>query len=374
MFFEKNNRDSGTIKVLVAPLDWGLGHATRCIPIIYKLLNSGVTVFIAADGTIKSLLQKELPQVVFLPLPGYKIQYSRRAGGLAFKLLLQLPKLLTAVYKEHQWLKTVRKIHGIDAVISDNRLGLYNKNLHCIYITHQLTIKGGTRFTEWLAQKLHYRFINKYNECWVPDSETEPSLAGELSHPRQLPTISVKYTGPLSRFEKKDTAKKYDLLVLLSGPEPQRTIFENMLLKQIVSCGKKVLFVRGLPGNTTSLNYTCAGIEIHNHLDAGALNTAILQSGLVICRSGYTTVMDLITLQQKAILVPTPGQTEQEYLGTYLSNIKLFYSTGQTGFLLHKALEAAALFPYLLPVTENVLYKNIVDCFVETLKRKKISS
>lgn len=374
MFFEKNNSGNNTIKVLVAPLDWGLGHATRCIPIIYRLLNNGVTVFIAADGAIKNLLQKELPQVVFLPLPGYKMQYSRRPGLLAFKLILQFPKLLRAVYKEHKWLKTACKTYGFDAVISDNRLGLYHKTVPCIYITHQLYIKTGNRLSEWLAQKIHYRFINKYSGCWVPDNENENSLAGELSHPKKRPKVPVVYIGPLSRFEKKERVKRYDVMVLLSGPEPQRSIFENIVLKQLSSGSKRILLVRGLPGNSSLLNSAYPGIEIHNHLDAASLNTAILQSELVICRSGYTTVMDLVTLQQKAVLVPTPGQTEQEYLGTFLNSKKLFYSTGQTGFLIEKTIDNAATFPFTGMETENTFYQNTVDRFIESLNQKNTNS
>jgi UDP:flavonoid glycosyltransferase YjiC (YdhE family) len=374
MFFEKNNSGHNAIKVLVAPLDWGLGHATRCIPIIYRLLNNGVTVFIAADGAIKELLQKELPQVVFLPLPGYKIRYSRTRGGLPFTLLLQLPKLLRTIYKEHQWLKTACKTYGFNAVISDNRPGLYNSKVHSIYITHQLTIKTGNRITQRLVQKMHYWFINKYDQCWVPDNETANSLAGDLSHPKQKPGIPVVYTGALSRFEKKEIQKKYDLLILLSGPEPQRTIFENMLLQQITALQKKILFIRGLPGNIQPLANTRTCVEMHNHLNAAALNTAIQQSEQVICRSGYTTVMDLMTLQAKAVVVPTPGQTEQEYLGLYLDEKKLCCCIPQHKFTLIKALEQAAAFPYTAPVMENTQYKICVDKLTALLQQQKANS
>jgi UDP-N-acetylglucosamine transferase subunit ALG13 len=373
MFFEKNNGTNEGPRVLVAPLDWGLGHATRCIPIIYSLLNNGATVFLAADGPTKNLLEKELPQVVILPLPGYKMLYSHRAGWLPFKLLLQFPKLLLAVYNEHMWLKNACKTHRFDGIISDNRLGLYHNTVPCVYITHQLTIKTGNRFTEWLAQKIHYRFINKYRQCWVPDNENENSLAGDLSHPKLRPAIPVNYIGTLSRFEKKTVAKKYDLLVLLSGPEPQRTIFEELLIKQLKPFTKKVLLVRGLPGSDDTLPLKAGTLEIYNHLDAAALNNAILQSELILCRSGYTTIMDLVTLQQKAILVPTPGQTEQGYLGAYLNDKNMFRSVSQAEFSLESAMEYSNHFTPSIVNTDQTLYKKTVSDFVNSLREKTSS-
>jgi hypothetical protein len=369
MFFEKNNGQNAGQKVLVAPLDWGLGHATRCIPIIYRLINNGATVFVAADGAVKALLEKELPQVVFIPLPGYKIQYSRRAAWLPLKLLLQFPGLLLSVYQEHKWLKKVCKTHGFSAVISDNRLGLYHKSIRSVYITHQLTIKTGNRFTEWVAQKIHYRFINKYHECWVPDNETDAALAGELSHPEKMPAVPVIYIGPLSRFEKKETEKKYEIMVLLSGPEPQRTIFENIVCGQLQAFQKKILFVRGLPESDTVLTCENSSIEIHNHLNAESLSKAIQQSGMVVCRSGYTTIMDLVILQQTAVLVPTPGQTEQEYLAAYLGGKNLFYSVEQNNFSLNEAIEKSRSLSCVSFTADNTLYKEVIDRFIKSLQQ-----
>lgn len=367
MFLKKNNGFGYSPKVLVAPLDWGLGHATRCIPIIHHLLNNGATVVVAAEGAVKSLLQQEFPEMEFLHLPGYKIRYNKE-GWLGFTLLWQLPKLTKAIFNEHKWLKTVLKQQAFDAVISDNRLGLYNNNINCIYITHQLTIKTGNRFTEWLAQKIHYWFINKYSECWVPDVFSDTNLAGYLSHPKKMPAVVVNYLGVLSRFEKKTVEKKYDLLFLLSGPEPQRTVLENLIVKQLHQLTGNILLVRGLPGKTDALQLSNKNIEVHNHLNATDLNTAFLQSKIIVCRSGYTTIMDLTALQQKAILIPTPGQTEQEYLSRYLFEKKFFYSAAQKNFIVTDALKAAASFPYNVTVTVDGNYKKVVTEFLLRLK------
>jgi uncharacterized protein (TIGR00661 family) len=368
MNFEKNNIPARKLRVLIAPLDWGLGHATRCIPIIYELLSLDVEVFIAVEDNIKNLLEKELPEVNFLPLAGYNIRYSRNSIFFQFTLLAQLPKILIAVYAEKKWLKKIIPLHNIDAVISDNRLGLSNATIPCVYITHQLTIKAGNLVMEWLLQKIHYQFINKYSICWVPDFESAANFAGTLSHPKHLPKIPLRYLGLLSRLEKIEVKKKYDLLVLISGPEPQRTVFENILLNELRNFSGKTLFIRGLLASATPLTSENINLEILNYLPSKKLNIAIQQAELVICRSGYSTVMDLIRLQQKAILVPTPGQTEQEYLSDYLSKKKLFFSLPQKKFSLNKLLEQAKHFSLsVAPIVDTQPFKKIVQEFCSSV-------
>ena len=350
MKFENINIKNDRKRVLVAPLDWGLGHATRCIPIIYALIKLKFEVIIAADGYTRELLKKEFPNVVFTQLRGYNIRYSSHKIWFPVTLVVQFPKLLYCIYYERVWLKKIIAAHHISAVISDNRPGLYHSKIPCIYITHQLKIKTGNRFTEWLAQKAHYFFINKYKACWVPDNQSANNLAGELSHPKILPKIPVKYIGPLSRFEKITVEKKYDLLIILSGPEPQRTIFEELLMKELKGFSGTAFLVRGLPGNVEKEGLVFNGenkISIINHLSAGELSTVIQQSDMVISRSGYTTVMDLVKLHQKAILVPTPGQTEQEYLAENLMMKKMFFSIPQNSFSLNEALVASKSFPFI---------------------------
>jgi uncharacterized protein (TIGR00661 family) len=370
MKFEKINISAGTKRALVAPLDWGLGHATRCIPIIYALIDQGFEVIVATDGPIKNLLKNEFPDVVFTQLKGYNIRYSQRGSGLALKLFIQLPKLLRCIYAEKKWLEKMIRENNIDLVVSDNRLGLFSKTTACVYITHQLKIKTGNRFTEWLAQKIHYFFINKYNSCWVPDHESGNDLAGELSHPKKLPAIPVKYLGPLSRFEKIVVEKKYDLLILLSGPEPQRTIFENIMIKELNSFRGSALMVRGLPGSIENGYGSLKlgnNITVADHLSSLELNKAILQVRLVISRSGYTTIMDLVKLRQKAILVPTPGQTEQEYLASYLANRKIFFIVSQTGFSLNTALRQVENFSFASNTVARENYKKIIGAFTSTI-------
>lgn len=333
-------------RVLVAPLDWGLGHTTRSIPIINGLLKQGCEVIIAAEGSCRILLEMEFPQLLFLDVRGYHIRYSRTGYWMPVKLFLQLPKIILSAYKEHSWLKDVVKKHSIDAVISDNRLGMFHSAIPCIYITHQLKIKTGLGLTGWIAQKIHYCFINKYDECWVPDMPGEINLGGDLSHPKVLPKIPVRYLGPISRLKNGAAEKKYDLLIVLSGPEPQRSVFEEMIIKDLESYNGRVLLVRGLLGTVATIKTTSLFLEIQNHLPAKELNLAMLQSQLIISRCGYTTVMDLVKLQKNAILIPTPGQTEQEYLAANLHKQKLFFCIEQASFSLSNALKKADGFAF----------------------------
>jgi len=368
MFKKKIEGKNARPRILVAPLNWGLGHATRCIPVIKELINNGCEVLIAAEGPCFSLLQNEFPELRHLSIPAYNMHYSRRRSFFTLTILSQLPKLLLAICKEHSWLKKVVRKEGIDAVISDNRFGLYHRTIPSIYITHQLLIKTGNTFTEKIAQRIHYRFIKKYTACWVPDMEQEPSLAGKLSHPDKLPATIVNYIGCLSRFEKIPAIeKKYALLIIISGPEPQRTIFENIILQQLPLFNGTVLLLRGLPADLPVDNEQNDTVQIINHLSAAALNTAIQQAGIVISRSGYTTILDLVKLQQKAILVPTPGQTEQEYLAAHLSAQKIVYTLEQDNFLLNEALKDAERFSFAIPFYDMEQYKRTVREFVAQL-------
>ena len=344
---DKNTFESpnfiGKARILIAPLDWGLGHTTRCIPIICDLIEKGHTVFIAAEGPIKKLLEQEFPNIEYLPLKGYKIRYTKRKSTLGFSMLWQIPKIIRIIIFENRWLNRIIEEKKLDVVISDNRFGLYNKNPHCVFITHQLLIK--TPFLQGLLQKLNYRFINKFDECWVPDFCKEPSLAGILSHPQKMPSIPVRYLGLLSRFKTSKEEEPQHLLILLSGPEPQRTILEQKIIKQLNVFRNPVLIVRGLPDSRSFLEVQ-ENVKYVNHLAAKQLEEAIQSSLFVIARSGYSTVMDLIKLQKKTILIPTPGQTEQEYLAKHLSSRKMAFTVEQESFDLEKALDAAKTFQY----------------------------
>ncbi len=340
------------IRILIAPLDWGLGHATRCIPIIGELQELGCEVVLAADGKVAKLLALEFPGMEIRYLQGYHVRYGKK--GLLLSLFLQLPRIFRNIKKENKWLKELLQKERFHFVISDNRPGLYSNKTNCIYITHQLVIQSGKgKWMNNFLQKLHHRYIKKFNSVWIPDLDTERNLAGELSHPLKQLTTPV-YIGLLSRLSVIDTpVTNYNLLVLLSGPEPQRTLLEQIIINQLSSFNGKVLIVRGLPGAASQITSLNKDVTIHNHLTATQLQHAIQESELILCRSGYTTLMDLIKLKKRAVLIPTPGQPEQEYLAAYMQERGYFPFVEQGSLQLKILLQKAAAFSYDNPFTKD---------------------
>ena len=321
-------------KILVAPLNWGLGHATRCIPIINALLENNFEVFIASDGVALALLQKEFPQLQSFELSSYKIKYAQKGQHFKLKMIWDSPKVLKAIAKEKKQVKALVKEHQINGIISDNRLGVYSKKIPCVFITHQLNVLSGN--TTWFSSKMHQGIIKKFKECWVPDVQEKPNLTGKLGHLKKS-KLNINYLGPLSRFEKKELNTTYDLMVLLSGPEPQRTMLEEKLFGELKNFEGKALFVKGkIESERTveQLNYPKASLTVINFMQSTELETALNQSRFILSRSGYTTVMDLAKLEKKAFFIPTPGQYEQEYLAKRLQKQGLVPFSNQESFSL----------------------------------------
>lgn len=331
------------LNILICPLDWGIGHATRCVPIIDELLAQGVNVIIGADKRPLAFLKNEYPNLKTLVFPGYKFSYPKNEN-MVLKMTLQLPRILAGIRKEHKLLHKIITDYDIDAVISDNRFGLWSKNVPTVFITHQLSVKmpGKNLFAENILFKLNKWFIQKYNECWIPDFEGENNLSGELSHFRN-DINSVFYIGPLSRFEKmkKEAEKKSirnEILVILSGPEPQRTILEKKILQELNVLDLKCIIIGG---KTELYEHERINdkIQLHSHLNSVELNNLIANSRYIISRPGYSSIMDFAVLGKKAIFIPTPGQTEQEYLAQRFHKMKCHLLMNQNEIDLQTALQ-----------------------------------
>lgn len=314
--------------ILIAPLNWGLGHATRCIPIIKALLENNYIPIIASDGVALALLQKEFPTIQTLELPSYQIEYAKKGKNFKWKLLKNGTKTIKAIWEEKKIITHWVEKYAIDGIISDNRLGVISKKVPSIFMTHQLNVMTGN--TTWITSKVHQYIIKKYAECWVPDLAGEINLTGRLGHTDD-PNINIKYLGPLSRLEKKLVSKKYDLLIILSGPEPQRGILENHLKKEIIKFKGNVIFIEG---NIESEQKTVVkeNVTYYNFMNSTELEQAFNESEMVLCRSGYTTIMDLAQLRKKAFFIPTPGQYEQEYLAKKLKKEGLVPYANQNDF------------------------------------------
>jgi len=339
----ENSKDRS--RVLVCPLNWGLGHAARDIPIIRHLTGIGYEVFMAGDGPAIELLRTEFPELETIPFRSIvKIRYSAHLPAW-LKITLLSPLLFYEIFSEHLRLgRIIRKLRP-SLIISDNRYGLWNRRVHSILITHQLSIPLPriARFLEYPAYLVAGAFIGKFDRCWIPDFPGSRNLSGKLSHRYKPPGNSV-FIGALSRFHLnsevavKTSENRVKLLMILSGPEPQRSRLHNNILAQVMGFRERCVILEGRPGKLKRVDLTST-VTSYNHLPASELNGLIQSAENVICRAGYTGIMDLALMRKKALIIPTPGQTEQVYLADYLSSKGMFLTCGQDDLDLIQVLE-----------------------------------
>jgi uncharacterized protein (TIGR00661 family) len=306
------------MKILICPLNWGLGHVTRCVPVIRQLMNEGHEPVLVSDGYPLAFLRQEFPSLRTIEYPSYSVYYAAGKSQVG-AMLFNFPNIISGIINEHTWLKDLLNREHFDKVISDNRFGMWSKKVHSVYITHQLMVKmpHGLKFLEPLGHAIHKGFINRYDECWIPDTKENPGLSGDLSHKYPLPTKAT-FIGPLSRFQGMEIIQPtlgYEVVAVISGVEPQRTIFEESLMKRFKNTRLKILLVTGQP-QSEKIEKKEGNITIVSHLPDTEMASVLLGCRKIISRSGYSTIMDLAALNclHKAELIPTPGQTEQEYL------------------------------------------------------------
>ncbi|MCM1034172.1 MAG: hypothetical protein NC038_00430 [Paludibacter sp.] len=315
------------MKVLIAPLNWGLGHASRCIPLINRYLRNGDDVTIAGDGESFVLLRKHYPNLRAVELPSLQLTYSA-GDSQTGAILRQIPRILYHAWCDRLNLRALLNIEPFDLIISDNRFGFFDNRAKCVYITHQLLIPMPHRFRwiEPIAHRIHLRIMRHYNEIQIPDYEGKNNLSGKLSHYYPLPK-NARFIGPLSRFSdihiRENTVPAYDTVAVLSGLEPQRTRLEQHIIEESQRLCRRTLIVRGKtkePFCTITHGY----VTLVPYLDDPTLVEYMLEASTIIARSGYSTLMDLHALGvlHKAQLIPTPGQPEQEYLAKTLQGIR----------------------------------------------------
>ena len=314
--------------VIISPLDWGLGHATRCIPIIKELQKNGNTCIIASSGRSHELLKQEFPELIHEQIPEYNISYSTNAVSTFFKLLIQIPKaLLTKNTEGHLANELVQKYHAT-YLIADNRFGMHSKLCKSVYITHQIRIRLPLIF-RWLEYPFHLAnksIIRRFDECWIPDYKGSKNLSGILSHSWRIP--NCYYIGPLSGRNAIECDTQFDIVAILSGPEPQRGIFETKLREILPHLPYKSCIIRGVVAHKN--NSTKIGnCKIQTFATNDEITKLICGSRLVISRAGYSSIMDYEKLGCKAILVPTPGQSEQVYLSHYLEHKERYWRVTQ---------------------------------------------
>jgi uncharacterized protein (TIGR00661 family) len=355
------------MKVIVAILDWGLGHATRSVPLISAFLNRGVQVLLAGNGDSLEFLKAEFPSLATFELPPYAVEYPDTNDNMTLKMLRQMPRLRKVIAHEHVLLEGIVAREGVELVISDNRYGCWSSHVPSIIVTHQTTILL-PRYIKWLRKTVAWfnrRMIYQFTQCWIPDYPGAHSLAGKLARfPDAIPA-RFRYIGNLSRFSgtvpsKPASVTKYDVIVVLSGPEPQRTILERLILSQLPKTSLRAFVVRGTRHPAGPLP---AGVEGADFLNTTELETLLSEGTCVVARSGYSTIMDLAKLGKKAIFIPTPGQTEQEYLARRLKMMKLAYSATQRQFNLKRAWRASKSYTgfNFMPDRFNLLEENVTS-------------
>jgi uncharacterized protein (TIGR00661 family) len=300
------------LKVLFCVLNWGLGHATRSVPIIRLLLEKNIDVVLASDGPPGIYLKSTFPNLPYIELQGYKVKYPSR--NILLNILISSPKIIRARTRESDEIKRIVAQYKITHIISDNRYGCNHIKIPSALITHQLAPITGIPSLQWIANWMIRRLVSPFSEIWIPDIQGK--LTGEMNLNKVKPP--VKEIGILSRFSQPEFSKGNQILAVLSGPEPQRSIWEKTLLNQLANLKEECTLIRGLPEKPSE--EIVNGVRVIGFADEFQLLEEIKKSKILITRSGYSTVMDLLRLRKKAIMVPTPGQTEQEYLARNLAN------------------------------------------------------
>lgn len=334
------------------------------------MLREGHKVTVGGNASQRAFLEEAIPGLRTLQLEGYGVQYSRKRGGFMIKIITQLPIILFAIRLEHLWLQETQEKEQFDGIISDNRYGLHHANVNSVILTHQLQVRTGLgKLATGILRKNIFRMLRRFNATWVVDTEPEnSSLAGELSH-ASTPLPQLHYLGLLSAVngEKKDriTAKK--IVILLSGPEPQRSILSELLWKQIASVEDEIIFIEGSEHAPERINFK--NTKQYKRLPPQEVEQHIRTAAIVVCRGGYTSLMDLARLGIPALVIPTPGQTEQEYLADRLAEKKMLWTWPQLGFQLLPSLQTSLQEPRYLEVPDKAFeqYQTVLSEWVASL-------
>ncbi len=318
-----------------AILNWGLGHATRCIPLIRQFQSLNKKILIVSEGQALALLKKECPELDFYDTGFKSLKYSK-SKFLLMHLLKLVPQFLKHTRQERLIAQQICQSYKVETIFSDNRYGFHCPSVKNVFLTHQ--IRPFLPFPFKIFSRLIYKkiasWINRFDECLIFDNQ-DAFYAGSLSSSKSL-SIPCRYIGISSRLEQQqqNQTKNIDFLAIISGLEPHRTQFESILrdLQQEMDC--RIVIVTGQAQGTDSEEKDIIALS-----DSNQLQNLIAQSRCVISRSGYSSIMDYYTINQRAILVPTPGQSEQEYLARRHQNADLFQVAESSKSSIKKAIQ-----------------------------------
>ena len=337
-------------------LDWGLGHATRSAPIIQYLIDQGHDLFLFSSGSAKSWLDQAFTELICREIPGYDVAYNSSSANR--DIMRQTPGIIKKIEVEHSLTKQLTSELDLDLIISDNRYGCFHPDISSVIITHQIQPPSAF-FLQGLTNSLVKKNLQNFDVVWIPDSASPQRLSGKLSHGHEA--FQHRFLGPLSRLEgsKGDSATGYDICVVISGPENARTKFESKMTGLLQAISGNHLLIAGQPHEAFHRN--TKNVEFVSHLADDELASALLNSRYIICRSGYSSIMDLVALGLRANVIPTPGQKEQEYLAKHMSDTMGWVSLNQNETItISDLIEAKDHNP--LPIQED--FREVIDAFI----------
>lgn len=359
------NRDLSGAHVLISSLNWGLGHASRSVAIARKLSGMGAKVSFASDGVALDLYRRDFPDAEHYELPSYQITYAAKGDKFLSHIMALIPKMYKAIQAENKVVDQLVKEKRITHIISDSRMGIRNKNTLNAIVNHHLKVPfpKGWGWAELVYEFVMRHYLNKFDQIWIPDFP-DRKLSGVLS---ELQLQDSYFIGPLSRMRAKVPAagtEKYQLLAVISGPEPQRTFFEEILTEQLKSYPHNCMLVCGQASQDYDIQVT-PNFRKKAFLNSNEMEAAWNESKMILSRSGYTTIMELASSGHPAILVPTPGQTEQVYLAEMLNEKGFYYTMDQENFNLSKALSESHKFPGLQTQISDDLLESVLLPFMD---------
>ena len=306
-------------KILVAVLNWGLGHATRCIPLIRELQHFDFQPIIGSDGKALDFLKEEFPNLKYYELTSLQFSFSKNSALNQLHLLSQSIFWNKQLQKDKLLIEKIHQQENLAGIISDSRPYCYHENIPGVYLTHQLQVKSGI-FSR-IATAIHRRLINRFDECWVPDFEQPNAFCGKMSQWENAP-LPIRYIGILSDLQTQQTNQKYDYAGIISGAEPERSKLEQQLINSFSRLEGKKIIIAG--NKETNDRWISTDFEIKGLANRAEVQHIINCSKNIVARGGYSTMMDLLQLRKSALLIPTPGQTEQLYLTQHLKQLGYF--------------------------------------------------
>jgi len=358
-------------KIFISLLDWGLGHACRVLPVIRKFNDEGYSVYIASSGRAKELLKRELTDCHFVDFPRYPVRYPRTRFFVTRFMLVIFPAMLITMWREHYHLKKLQKIYNFDLIISDNRFYAWHKNVPSFLISHQLRYKLPWPINnfEWLPEYFNYFFFRRYDKIIIPDNHEPESYTGQLSHKlRFLNPDGLYYAGILTSLvpEDEQITEIIDYLIIISGPEPQRSKFEQIIFKQVNQLKGNVVVALGLPEKNYKIRQGNA--VFYTFMDRQQMSRYMQMARFIIGRPGYTSVMEMIELNKRGVFIPTPGQVEQVYLARYFEQQGWCHFVTQEKMNLAEAVTVGEKYPGF-PLNESSSENNVDKLFSNIFNR-----